>query len=75
MRETGGGGGDQAPQQFFKIVILGESAVGKSSLLNKYVYGKFSENRESTIQVREFCYSDISTIVIFRLHSRRKLCT
>ncbi|KAI6241772.1 Ras-related protein Rab-21 [Aphelenchoides fujianensis] len=34
----------------FKIVLLGEGAVGKSSLLMRYVEDKFVENRESTIQ-------------------------
>ena len=32
-----------------KIVILGESAVGKSSILLRYLYGKFKETSESTI--------------------------
>tara|TARA_A100001015_G_scaffold315616_1_gene427872 strand:- start:5878 stop:6429 length:552 start_codon:yes stop_codon:yes gene_type:complete len=32
-----------------KIVILGESAVGKSSILLRYLYGKFRETSESTI--------------------------
>ncbi|KAI6222519.1 Ras-related protein Rab-21 [Aphelenchoides besseyi] len=34
----------------FKIVLLGEGAVGKSSILMRYIDDKFVENRESTIQ-------------------------
>ncbi|TIA90202.1 hypothetical protein E3P99_01712 [Wallemia hederae] len=33
----------------FKLVLLGESAVGKSSIVMRYVNGQFSEDRESTI--------------------------
>lgn len=34
----------------FKIVLLGEGAVGKSSILLRYTANKFIENHESTIQ-------------------------
>ncbi|XP_065573068.1 ras-related protein Rab-21-like [Artemia franciscana] len=34
----------------FKVVLLGEGAVGKTSLVLQYVHGKFSEAHESTIQ-------------------------
>lgn len=33
----------------FKLVLLGESAVGKSSLVLKFAKGTFEDNRESTI--------------------------
>lgn len=33
----------------FKLVLLGESAVGKSSLLLRFAKGTYEENRESTI--------------------------
>lgn len=33
----------------FKLVLLGESAVGKSCLVLRFVKGQFSENQESTI--------------------------
>ncbi|ORY87835.1 GTP-binding protein ypt5 [Protomyces lactucae-debilis] len=33
----------------FKLVLLGESAVGKSSLVMRFVKGQFSDFRESTI--------------------------
>lgn len=35
----------------FKLVLLGEGAVGKSSILLRYTQNKFIENHESTIQV------------------------
>lgn len=33
----------------FKLVLLGESAVGKSSLVIRFVKGQFHEFQESTI--------------------------
>lgn len=33
----------------FKLVLLGESAVGKSSLVLRFVKDQFSEYRESTV--------------------------
>ena len=33
----------------FKLVLLGDSAVGKSSLVLRFVRGQFSEYQESTI--------------------------
>ena len=33
----------------FKLVLLGESAVGKSSLVSRFVKGQFHEYQESTI--------------------------
>uniref|UniRef100_A0A4W4GMS6 RAB5C, member RAS oncogene family n=1 Tax=Electrophorus electricus TaxID=8005 RepID=A0A4W4GMS6_ELEEL len=35
----------------FKLVLLGESAVGKSSLVLRFVKGQFHEYQESTIGV------------------------
>jgi len=42
-----GGGGGRLQQ--FKLVLLGESAVGKSSLVLRFVKGQFHEYQESTI--------------------------
>jgi len=45
---NGGGGGNNKTCQF-KLVLLGESAVGKSSLVLRFVKGQFHEYQESTI--------------------------
>jgi len=39
----------------FKLVLLGESAVGKSSLVLRFVKGQFHEYQESTIGGRHTC--------------------
>lgn len=56
QRGGGGGGGIQRPNGAtqskicqFKLVLLGESAVGKSSLVLRFVKGQFHEYQESTI--------------------------
>jgi GTPase SAR1 family protein len=43
----------------FKLVLLGESAVGKSSLVLRFVKGQFTEFQESTIGgiAKYHCYS------------------
>jgi len=42
-------GGGQTKMCQFKLVLLGESAVGKSSLVLRFVKGQFHEYQESTI--------------------------
>ena len=39
-------------QFHFKIVLLGEGCVGKTSLVLRYVEDKFNEKHFSTIQVK-----------------------
>jgi len=39
----------------FKLVLLGESAVGKSSLVLRFVKGQFHEYQESTIGGMMIC--------------------
>lgn len=46
QRPSGGGQGKICQ---FKLVLLGESAVGKSSLVLRFVKGQFHEYQESTI--------------------------
>jgi len=41
-------------QQKFKVVLLGEGCVGKSSLVLRYCSNKFNENHEQTVQ-SSFC--------------------
>jgi len=57
----------------FKLVLLGESAVGKSSLVLRFVKGQFHEYQESTIGgiqliIYRYLVLMIGTIV-FRLKS------
>ncbi|VDO35546.1 unnamed protein product [Brugia timori] len=47
MRSGNTGGPSKTCQ--FKLVLLGESAVGKSSLVLRFVKGQFHEYQESTI--------------------------
>lgn len=52
QRPNGGGSGTGTGQNKicqFKLVLLGESAVGKSSLVLRFVKGQFHEYQESTI--------------------------
>lgn len=52
MASQGTAGRTVAPQTRmcqFKLVLLGESAVGKSSLVLRFVKGQFHEYQESTI--------------------------
>jgi len=44
-----GGPADKQRMCQFKLVLLGESAVGKSSLVLRFVKGQFHEYQESTI--------------------------
>ena len=46
---TGGGQGGTNKTCQFKLVLLGESSVGKSSLVLRFVKGQFHEFQESTI--------------------------
>lgn len=46
--EEGGGGGEE---YLFKIVIIGDSAVGKSNLLSRYARNEFNPHSKATIGV------------------------
>ena len=46
----------------FKLVLLGESAVGKSSLVLRFVKGQFHEYQESTIGGMCESFSDVQCI-------------
>lgn len=39
---------------FLKIIVVGESGVGKTSLLNRFCYDKFENNTQPTIGC-DFC--------------------
>jgi len=47
----------------FKLVLLGESAVGKSSLVLRFVKGQFHEYQESTIGGWAIVYICCSPVV------------
>lgn len=61
----------------FKLVLLGESAVGKSSLVLRFVKGQFHEYQESTIGGKStlsyYCYS-VSVFLksIFKRNQNKK---
>ncbi|KAK2092619.1 Ras- protein Rab-5C, partial [Saguinus oedipus] len=46
-RPNGPASGNEICQ--FKLVLIGESAVGKSSLVVRFIKGQFNEYQESTI--------------------------
>lgn len=39
----------------FKVVLLGEGCVGKTSLLLRYIEDKFNDKHLTTLQVRILC--------------------
>lgn len=41
--------GEELKEYVFKLVLLGEAAVGKTSLINRYVEGAFSEDYKPTL--------------------------
>ncbi|CAA0826595.1 Ras-related protein RABA5b [Striga hermonthica] len=49
MAEEGGGGGGE--EYLFKIVVIGDSAVGKSNLLSRFARDEFDHNSKATIGV------------------------
>lgn len=66
-KSTGNGSGST---QNFKVVLLGEGCVGKTSLVLRYVEDKFNSNHVSTVQVRLSQFNQqIVTVAIFRPRS------
>ena len=43
--------GDMAAEYFFKIVLVGDSGVGKSNLLLRYTKNEFVENSSITVGI------------------------
>ena len=42
---------DESIEMIFKIILIGDSATGKTNILMKYIHNKFEENSKSTIGV------------------------
>lgn len=43
---------DEQPDFNYKVILVGDSRVGKTSVINRYVNDKFNENQKSTKQVQ-----------------------
>jgi Ras family len=74
-------GGNMSKVFQFKLVLLGESAVGKSSLVLRFVKGQFLEYQESTIGGEPaLCFllfvflPFVSGASFFPIHARSKRC-
>ncbi len=50
---------DRSPKMQYKVVIVGDSAAGKTSILNRYVYEKWSTKVPTTIGV-EFTHKEVN---------------
>lgn len=55
----------RATSQSFKVVLLGEGCVGKTSLVLRYTEDKFTDKHVSTLQVRltRVIFTDVNTMV------------
>ena len=49
-----------APRSLLKVIILGDSGVGKTSLLNVYIHQRFSSTYKATIGA-DFMTKDVVT--------------
>ena len=48
----------------FKIIILGQSTVGKTSLMSKFTTGKFQHSLMATVGESASCYYDNSNTIL-----------
>lgn len=56
MAAGGGGGGAGGSKTYsFKVVLLGEGCVGKTSLVLRYCENKFNDKHITTLQVTQLC--------------------
>lgn len=53
MAAGGAGGGSSGKTYSFKVVLLGEGCVGKTSLVLRYCENKFNDKHITTLQVRQ----------------------
>lgn len=52
LSEDGGGGsgGGEYTEKFYKILVIGESGTGKTSIIKRYVHNCFSEHYRTTVR-------------------------
>ena len=48
----------QDSQKIIKVILVGETAVGKSSIINKYVHGSYNSNFQPTLAAAQI-YKEI----------------
>ena len=46
---------DEEYKMIFKIILIGDSGVGKTNLLSRYINGTFSDSTKSTVGVELAC--------------------
>ena len=46
---------DEEYTMIFKIILIGDSGVGKSNILSRYVHDMFSDSTKSTVGVELGC--------------------
>ena len=56
-----GAGGNSGKTYSFKVVLLGEGCVGKTSLVLRYREYKFNDNHITTLQVRPWLAASSET--------------
>ena len=44
---------DEGPRRRLRLILLGDSKVGKTSLIRRFVYGTFDEDLDRTITIEE----------------------
>ena len=64
MAGVNAGGGRNS----FKVVLLGEGCVGKTSLVLRYVENKFNDKHLTTLQVHKI-WSMYNLFVVWSLHA------
>ena len=55
----------------FKLVLLGDTSVGKSSIVIRFVKGQFSEYQESTIGGMFVCVF-VFCMCVFKINNKQK---